>query len=317
MSLVDVAQELYGLPLAEFVPTRDARAAELRKSGDRDLGRAVGTLRRPTTAAWAVNLLTRAQGDELDQLVTLGAALREAQDALDGDELRELNRTRHRLVAALRAQVERLAAGAGQRLSEPVARQVEATLHAVMADDAAAAAVRTGLLVRELESTGLEPVDVAGAVALPDVVAIPTGRVDSGPRESGARSSAAPRGGRSTARDSGADARAAAERRREEELAAARAAARAEHERAEAQRAAAEDEMREARRAADELAARDADSAARLERLRQQVEAAEEDRARLAQDLAAARADAEAAGERLEAARAAADEARARLEEVT
>lgn len=170
MSLVEIARDLYGLPLGEFVGARDARAAQLRADGERDLAGSVRQLRRPTTAAWAVNLLARAEGGDLEQLVALGAALREAHDALDGAELRELNRTQHRVVAALRRQVERLAGDAGQRLSESVARQVEATLRAVMADDAAAAAVATGLLLRELESTGLEPVDVAGAVAVPDAV---------------------------------------------------------------------------------------------------------------------------------------------------
>lgn len=306
MNLEDVAQELYGLPLAQFVPSRDAHAARLRTAGNRDLARAVGGLRRPTTAAWAMNLLTRAQGDELDRLVALGSALRDAQDALDGTELRELNRNRHRLVAALRGQVERLAADAGQRLSEPVARQVEATLHAVMADDVAAAVVRTGLLTRELESTGLEPVDVAGAVALPDAVA------ELGARRAPVHRRTKPTTGRTGEADPKhpAEAKADAARRAEERAAEARAAARAERDRAEADVATAAAAAEDAGRAVADLAARGSAVRARLDDLRATLRAAEAEAEELATGLELARAAESSATERLAAAQVVADRAR-------
>ena len=47
-TLVEVAEELYGLPLASFTPARDARARELR--GTEVAGR-VKALRKPATAA--------------------------------------------------------------------------------------------------------------------------------------------------------------------------------------------------------------------------------------------------------------------------
>lgn len=322
MNLADVAQELYGLPLAQFVPSRDAHAARLRTEGDRDLARAVGALRRPTTAAWAMNLLTRAQADELDQLVALGGALRDAQSALDGAELRDLNRTRHRLVAALRGQVERLAADAGQRLSEPVARQVESTLHAVMADDVAAAAVRTGLLTRELESTGLEPVDVAGAVALPDAVADRSAKpAKAGPntKPSTGRTGEADAKRKADAKaDARADAKAEAARRAEERAEEeARAAARAQRDRAEADLATATADAEDAGRAAADLAARSAAAHARLEDLRATLRQAEAGADDLATGLERARAAESSAAERLAAAQRAADRARDVVDRLT
>ena len=54
--LLDVADELYGLPLAEFTPARDARAKALK--GTEHASR-VKALRKPSLAAWVVNLLVR------------------------------------------------------------------------------------------------------------------------------------------------------------------------------------------------------------------------------------------------------------------
>ena len=48
--LLEIADELYGLPLAEFTPARDARAKELKGT---DLAPRVKALRKPSTAAWA------------------------------------------------------------------------------------------------------------------------------------------------------------------------------------------------------------------------------------------------------------------------
>ena len=56
--LLEIADELYALPLGEFTPARDARAKELK--GD-ELGPKVKALKKPATAAWVVNLLVRRQ----------------------------------------------------------------------------------------------------------------------------------------------------------------------------------------------------------------------------------------------------------------
>ena len=50
-------------------------------------------------------------------------------------------------------------------MTEAVADQVEATLTAAMVDERCGLAVRSGLLVAALTGTGLDPADVAGAVA--------------------------------------------------------------------------------------------------------------------------------------------------------
>jgi len=159
------AEELYGLLPEEFMAARTAAVKAARDDGDRDLAKAIQTLRRPTVAAWSVNLLARRRAELVEQVVSLGGSLREAQAMLQGQALRDLTRQRRQLVAAVTQEVRALAAAEGQKLSDAAVRQVEETLQAAMADPAAAEAVRSGLLAQPMASTGLE--------SLADVLAVP------------------------------------------------------------------------------------------------------------------------------------------------
>lgn len=163
--LLAEADELYALPAAAFTPARDRRAAEL-KAEDRELSAAVKALRKPTVAAWAVNLFVRREAAQVDQLLDLGAALRDAQEALDGEELRALSRQRRQVTAAMATRAKAVAGAEGQKLSPSVTDQVEATLTAALLDEQAAAALRSGLLVQPLAVTGVEVPDLTGSVAL-------------------------------------------------------------------------------------------------------------------------------------------------------
>ncbi|MDQ6848752.1 MAG: hypothetical protein M3070_01935 [Actinomycetota bacterium] len=174
MQLSEIADRLYALPPDEFTKARDSAAREAREEGDRELADEVKTLRRPPVSAWAVNALARERSEPLDELLGLGAQLREAQQALAGDDLRALSRDRHRVIASLSDEARELAVAGGLKLADAAAREVSATLEAALADEAAAAAVRSGRLMRPLTSTGLEPVELMGAVAAPgDVAALP------------------------------------------------------------------------------------------------------------------------------------------------
>ena len=159
------AEELYGLLPEEFMAARTAAVKAARDDGDRDLAKAIQTLRRPTVAAWSGNLLARRRAELVEQVVSLGGSLREAQAMLQGQALRDLTRQRRQLVAAVTQEVRALAAAEGQKLSDAAVRQVEETLQAAMADPAAAEAVRSGLLAQPMASTGLE--------SLADVLAVP------------------------------------------------------------------------------------------------------------------------------------------------
>ena len=163
--LASAAEELYALSPGDFTAARDERVARARTSGDRDLARAIGALRRPAVSAWLVNQLVRESGDQVGELLALGESLRQAQQDLAGEQVRELSTQRRRLVAALVAEAKRLAERDGRPVGLQVEREVDATLQAVLADADAAAAVRAGCLASPLSYAGLGVGDEAGAVS--------------------------------------------------------------------------------------------------------------------------------------------------------
>lgn len=170
VDLTAAADELYSLLPEEFVARRNALATEARKDGDRELSAQVKQLGKPSIAAWVVNMLVRHDSDQVQQVLELGAALREAQTSMAGDELRQLGRQRRQLTAAVTRRARSLASDLGEKVSESVAAQVEDTLHAAMVDEDAAKAVGTGMLVKPLSVTGTEAADVVDSVAIPSAL---------------------------------------------------------------------------------------------------------------------------------------------------
>lgn len=170
-TLLEIADELYALPQEEFTVARDARAKELKAGPDTlELAAAVKKLKKPSVAAWVVDLFVRREPDRVEQLIGVGAALREAQEGMDGAELRALTRQRRQLTSAVTQQARSLAKDEGVKVTPSVADQVEATLTAAMLDPGCAEAVRSGLLTAGLSSTGVDAVDVAAAVAVPEAL---------------------------------------------------------------------------------------------------------------------------------------------------
>ncbi|MBQ1089437.1 hypothetical protein [Streptomyces sp. B93] len=168
MDLDAVADELYGLPPGEFTAARDERARAARTAGDRELAERIRRLRRPTLAAYAGNLLARERPDEAGQLLRLGEALRQAHQDLDGEQLRQLSARQHQLTFTLSRQAGELAARAGQHLSDGVRQEVQDTLHAVLADPAAAGEWARGRLTRALAA----PVGFPAAATRPSAAKV-------------------------------------------------------------------------------------------------------------------------------------------------
>ncbi|MFC9251742.1 hypothetical protein ACIBCH_12925 [Amycolatopsis thailandensis] len=144
MDFDEVADELYAGDPAEFVPVRNQRAKEAKAAGEAALAERIRALRKPTLAATILN--RRAGSPELAELARLGDDLRKAHSALAGAELRKLTRRRQELVNRI-LQGER-------SMSEPVTREVEATLEAVVADPEVAALALAGRLSSGADSTG-------------------------------------------------------------------------------------------------------------------------------------------------------------------
>jgi len=163
--LVEIADRIYAEPAAEFIARRDAEA---KACADKGLATQVKALRKPSVAAWAVNLLVRREGEQIDQVLALAESLRAAAQSLDGEELRTLTRQRRQLTAALTQTARELVREFDVKLTGAVADQVEGMLNAAMLDPVAAAVLRSGLVVTAFTSTGVSELDVASVCAVPE-----------------------------------------------------------------------------------------------------------------------------------------------------
>jgi hypothetical protein len=152
----DVIRQMYEAPPDGFVAARTAAVAEARKAGDKDAAKRLAALRKPTVAAWVVNLLALRRPDMIDELVELATALRTAQRGLKGGELRDLTAQRRKIITALVNAARKLAVAEDPQMSGaklPLS-EVEATLTAALAEPEIAEQVRTGRLIRAAAYAG-------------------------------------------------------------------------------------------------------------------------------------------------------------------
>jgi hypothetical protein len=152
----DVIRRMYEAPPDGFVAARAAAVAQARKAGDKEAAKRLAALRKPTVAAWVVNLLALRRPELIDELVELATALRTAQRGLKGDELRGLTAQRRQVVTGLVAAARKLAVAEDPQMSGaklPLS-EVEATLTAALAEPEVAEQVRTGRLIRAANYAG-------------------------------------------------------------------------------------------------------------------------------------------------------------------
>ncbi|WP_193561235.1 hypothetical protein [Mycolicibacterium hodleri] len=93
--------DLYGVPPDRFLARRKELVAAAKRRGDVDAAKSVGAARRPTAAAWVVNLLVRRDETASARLSDLGENLRAAHAAMDGPRIRELTGVQRKLIDGL------------------------------------------------------------------------------------------------------------------------------------------------------------------------------------------------------------------------
>ncbi|KJQ53376.1 hypothetical protein [Microbacterium sp. SA39] len=160
-TLEDIARALCSGPPEDFVSARNTRAKE---AEDATVAAEIRALRKPSTAAWVVNVFAQERSDQLDQALQLAAELREAQEDLDAPALANLGRERRQLTRRLAETAADLAGSRGERITPATLEAVEQTISAAFFDPDAAAAVASGRLIRALEPTASAD-DVRDAVA--------------------------------------------------------------------------------------------------------------------------------------------------------
>lgn len=98
--MADELDELYAVRPDEFTALRTELAAAAKKRGDAAATKRISGARKPTTAAWVVNLIARSERAR-QRLTDLRVQLRAAHAAMDGDRIRELSGEQRRLIDEL------------------------------------------------------------------------------------------------------------------------------------------------------------------------------------------------------------------------
>jgi hypothetical protein len=137
------ADELYAGTREDFTPRRKELAKQAKASGDAKLAAAIEKLAKPTTSAWLANQLARDPSSDVEDIASLGDALREAHANLAGAELRALSQQRTKLVATL---VRQAAKRGGTPLTESVIRELEDIFTSAIADQEIARVLLAGRL---------------------------------------------------------------------------------------------------------------------------------------------------------------------------
>ncbi len=96
----DALDELYRARPEDFTALRTELAAKAKGSGDAAAAKRIAGSRKPTTAAWVVNILVL-DGTARTKLADLGSRLREAHAAMDGEAIRALTAEQRKLVDEL------------------------------------------------------------------------------------------------------------------------------------------------------------------------------------------------------------------------
>ena len=168
--------DLYREHPSGFVAARDRLAKELRSAGDRDEAERVSKLRRPSAAAWLVNVAALTEPKALKEFAKAAAALEKAQArALEGKDEGAAKwraaaaREREAAQAVLEA-AEDSAADAGHPATKQALDAVDETLRAAAADPDLRERVVAGRVEREQSAATIGTSGMTAAPSKPRAV---------------------------------------------------------------------------------------------------------------------------------------------------
>lgn len=170
-SIDDEINNLFKLPLAEFIGARKTLATLLKREGRTDEAKRVSALPKPSISVWAVNQLYWNHRKEFEQLLAAGQRFRRAHTSRTGKagELNEALEARREAINRLSDLASELLRDGGHNPALDTMRRIAATLeamsaYAVLPDDQA-----LGRLTNDLDPPGFESL-------APFICAVPTTR---------------------------------------------------------------------------------------------------------------------------------------------
>ena len=182
---------LYQEPLDAFTAARNALAKALAQAADREGAAEVKAMRKPSTAAWALNQLAHTRPADVERFLAAGEELRQAQhDALEGGDpsrLRDARRAYDDEVDRLASLAVALLSEAGQPAGQTQHDRLTSTLQAAASDDDSRELLRRGRLMHDLEPAGFGFADDLAIVPAPSPRAPRPARQAERPRRSAAQ----------------------------------------------------------------------------------------------------------------------------------
>lgn len=145
--------ELYKLPVAEFVAARDELNRRLKKAGDGEAAARIKALEKPALSSWAVNNLYWNAREDWDALTSAGSRLHSAQRSGDANRLREAVRERRQAMSVLLKKAETALEAGGHVANPQTMGRISGTLEAIAAKGTFEAA---GRLSQDLQAPGFE-----------------------------------------------------------------------------------------------------------------------------------------------------------------
>ena len=155
----DEVDDLFKLPLAEFIDARNALAKRLKQSGRADDANLVKTLVKPSVSAWTVNQLYWNHRVAFDRLLAAGQRFHKAQTSGAAGRLADLRGSldaRREALMRLSELAESLLSDAGHNASPDTIRRVTTTLEAISAHASASDGPTLGRLSQDVDPPGFE-----------------------------------------------------------------------------------------------------------------------------------------------------------------
>ena len=155
----DEVDALFKLPLAEFIESRKALAARLKKDGRADDAERVKLLAKPPISAWTVNQLYWDYREAFDELMDAGQRFRKLQTSRQAGkvaDMREALDARREALTQLSELATELLRDAGHNPSLDTIRRITTTLEAVSAYSALPDGALPGRLTKDVDPPGFE-----------------------------------------------------------------------------------------------------------------------------------------------------------------
>ena len=154
--LNDDVDDLFRLPLAEFIDARNALAKQLKQSGRADDANLVKTLAKPSVSAWTVNQLYWQHREAFDTLIAAGQRFRKAQTSGKVGDMRGALDSRREALTELSDLATTLLSNEGHNASPDMIRRVTTTLEAMSALASLSDGPTPGRLTQDVDPPGFE-----------------------------------------------------------------------------------------------------------------------------------------------------------------